>query len=120
MTTIAPALFSGLSILLMVASPSTADSKRLPEPTRRTIYAELVRAEDRAYREAEVRHPTNPRTVPRDQLLAQHELKVAELKKLMVQYKRELCAKHRISAAELQEIVDEARARDWPLPPAAR
>ncbi len=94
---------------------------RLSVDERRGIFTELVRGEDRAWREAETQYPTAPSGIPNNKL-STYDFRTALEKneetasKLRVRYERELLEKHGLTQQELSDIKEEAMNERWPLP----
>lgn len=102
--------------------PAKTAVQRLSEHQRRAIFAELVRAEDRAMREAEAQYPINTSNIPIDKLKTydfktaiEQNMKVE--KELRAKYKREIMQRHKLTEQEIEDIKKEARIEQWPLPP---
>ncbi|MEM6793108.1 MAG: hypothetical protein AAF725_03960 [Acidobacteriota bacterium] len=95
--------------------------QRLSEGQRRSIYGELVRAEDRATREAESKFPTDISRIPARKRKS-YDLSAALWKnmeaeeKLRAEYIEELLKKYQLTEEELDEVKPEARQERWPLP----
>src|SRR5688572_25943221 len=107
--------------VLSLPAPKRQASNRLPEFTRREIFNALVRAQDRATREAEARYPTDANKIPLEKirtydwkaaLAANHEYEET----LNTRYEKELLQKYKISQAELDAVRVEGVEQHWPLP----
>lgn len=101
--------------------PAETVVQRLSEDLRRTIFAELVRSQDRAMREAEAKYPTDGSNIPISELRT-YDFDTAIRKKLEMmdelgpKYERELLQRHGITKQELDDISEEAMNKQWPLP----
>jgi hypothetical protein len=91
----------------------------LSEEKRKEIWAEIVKAEDRANEEAEERYPVPDPSKPgysqtkvKDILIKQGDL----IETLTEKYKNEVTKKYGLTREQLDAIVAEAFEKDWPLP----
>ena len=101
---------------------SGAVVSRLSEATRREVFTALVRAQDRAHREAKTQHAIDESLLTRaperyrqhviDMTNAQYE----ESKRLTEKYESQVLDEFAITRAELDTIGIEALKEDWPLP----
>lgn len=86
----------------------------LPESTKRKIFAEVVRAEDRANREAEQRYPVTCATEPVSKETTRRWL--ALTRELSERYQTEVLERHDLTAEQWELISEEALRKRWPLP----
>jgi len=91
----------------------------LSEATRKQIWIEIVKAEDRATKDAEQRYPLPSPSKPgysqsaaRKRIEQQIDLQW----KLNDKYKNELAKKHGLTLEQLKEIGTEGVTKEWPMP----
>jgi len=116
--------FEGISDVWQVpeAQSSSAVVSRLSEANRREVFTALVRAQDRADREAKKQHAIDESLLTRaPERYRQHVIDVTnaqyeESKKLTEQYESQVLEEFVITRAELDTIRIEALKEDWPLP----
>jgi hypothetical protein len=91
----------------------------LSEEKRKEIWDEIVKAEDRANKEAEERYPLPDPSKPgysqtkvRDIIIKQGEL----IETLTEKYMNEVTTKYGLTQEQLDAIVAEAFEKDWPFP----
>lgn len=108
--------------VFFLPKPAEKVVQRLSENQRRAIFTELVRAEDRASREAEAQYPTDASKIPINELRTYDfktvmEKNIEAEKELRLNYRRELLQRHGLTEQELMDIKKEAFNERWPLPP---
>jgi hypothetical protein len=91
----------------------------LSETKRKEVFQALVRAQDRAAREAANRYPM-PNPVPRNystegaRRLLEARARLQDT--LRERYENELLTSYNITRSDLEAISEEAFVKDWPLP----
>ena len=101
--------------------PKSKTLSNYSETERKKIFQEIVRAEDRAESEAEIKYPTNPEHIPFNALknydlknvTAKHFELVKELEK---NYVNQILKKYGLSEEDKTELSIEAIYENWPLP----
>lgn len=91
------------------AGPKTIN--KLTDDSRRRIYFDLVRSQDRAEKEAEKQHPTGSGSKSSAQKKAEYQAQLWE------KYAAELMTKHNLNRKQLDDIVWEGITKAWPMPP---
>ncbi len=86
----------------------------LPGSTKREIFAEVVRAEDRADRETEQRYPVTCVTEPVSSETMQRWGELND--ELSERYRTEVLERHSLTAEQYRMISEEAHREGWPLP----
>ena len=79
----------------------------LTETKRRSIFAEIVKAEDKAWKDAEAEYPILKASAPGFSNFKD---------KLKDKYKGELATKHGLTLEQLKKIGTEGLVENWPLP----
>jgi len=90
----------------------------LSEAKRKQIFSEIVKAEDRAEKEAEAKYPLSDPSRPGDSesFLRKVERYSALKEKLNEKYNDELAAQYGLTRQQLDEVGMEGMIKDWPFP----
>lgn len=91
--------------------------RRLSLAQRKQIHDAVVRAEDRATREAEARYPVSCATGPVERQQAENNRELT--RRLSEQYRTAVLSEHGVSAEGWNAIQEQARREGWPLPDAS-
>ena len=97
-----------------LSDPDTVELD-LPESTKRQIPGDVVRAEDRAYRDAEQQYPVRCATGPVSSETA--ESWAALNSQLSEEYRTEVLEQNGLTDEQWRLISLEGLREDWPLPP---
>jgi len=92
----------------------------LTESERRRVFADLIRAQDRARDESMARYPYLNLLSPsysQAAALAQIERQTGEYRRLEAIYRTALAERHGLTLEELSAIVSEGISKQWPMPP---
>lgn len=100
----------------------TPSATEVPESLRRQIFAEIVKAQDRAHKEADELFPVAADQIPNEQLATYDwrnvlERNNEEYEKRRKIYKSELQSRYGVKQETLDDISREGLLEDWPLPP---
>jgi hypothetical protein len=107
--------------IFYLPKPAETVLQRLPKTQRRAIYAELIRGEDKAAKEAEAQYPTNLSHIPRSELRTYDFMEAARehakaYETLRVQYERQVKRSYGLTEQEFDLIKKEASIEQWPFP----